>query len=434
MNYIKKNYKYLLLFLFFLVSLILFGYNNTDIIWNYGMAHAIRIGEIPYKDFNIITTPLYPFIMSLGLFIKDSYLVYIIEQSLLLVLFYYLVSKLLKEKTGIFLFVLVFPLFYLLFPNYNFLVVFFITLLLYLEKNKSNDYLIGLVLGLLFLTKHTIGGVILVCSLISCFNIKKSLKRIGIFLVVVFVFVIYLLITNSLYDFINLSILGLFDFNKSNNYMNWVFLMICILMFIHLIIRFIKDRKNINNYYLLGSFTLVIPIVDFFHLNYLVLLYLIIIIIELDNKNINNIKKIIIPLIITTIGINIYLNMGVYRNIKFIKYNHFEGYITTKSFEKSIDRVYNKYKDGNNYMFAFPNMFFDISTDHKITYFDVPLYGNFGYNGVSTMKKKIDSMHDIYFFIKSDDNTQYCTEIYYYIKNISKAVEVIDGYEIYYKE
>ena len=114
MGFIKKNYKYLLLFLFFLISLIFFGFNNTDIIWNYGMAHAIRIGEIPYKDFNIITTPLYPFIMSIGLFIKDSYIVYLLEQSLLLTVYFYLLDKLLKDKIFILLFIFIFPIFYII--------------------------------------------------------------------------------------------------------------------------------------------------------------------------------------------------------------------------------------------------------------------------------------------------------------------------------
>ena len=434
MEFIKKNYKYLLLFLFFLVSLIFFGFNNTDIIWNYGMAHAIRIGEIPYKDFNIITTPLYPFIMSLGLFIKDSYIVYIIEQSLFLTAYFYLLSKLLKDKTYILLFVFIFPVFYTIFPNYNFLVIFLITLLIYLEKNKANDYLIGLVLGLLFLTKHTIGGMVLLCSLISCFSIKKDIKRIVSFLIPNIIFLIYLLITKSLYSFINLSLLGLFDFGKSNNTIHWFSVIICILIFIHLIIRFIKDHKNINNYYLLGSFSLIIPIIDFFHMNYLIAIYFIIIVSELDNNIIDICKKLALPLVLVTVLINISVNTTVYKDMKFSKFKHFEGYITTNSYEKELDKVYKEYKRDNNYMFSLSNMFFDISIDHKITYFDVPLYGNFGYKGVSSMNKKIDSMHDVYFYIQYNDNIQFCEDIYNHIKEVSTKEKEISGFEIYYKE
>ena len=434
MKYIKDNYKYILLFLFFFLSLILFGFNNTDILWNYGFSHAIRMGEIPYIDFNIITTPLYAFIMSLGLFIKDSYLVFILEQSLLLVLFYFISNKLLNGKGSILIFLLIFPLFTTLFPNYNFLVIFFITLLLYLEKNKSNDYLIGFILGLLLLTKHTIGGVILICSLISCFSIKKSLKRLVGFIIPCIIFLIYLLITNSFNDFINLSLLGIFDFGKNNNGIFIISTIITIVIFIHLIIRFIKNPKNISNYYLLGSFSLVIPIIDYFHVGYLIIIYFIIIISELDDKVIYSLNRFSIPLILATIGMNLFINMRVYGDIKFLNYNHFDGYISTNYFSKKLDTIYNEYKDGNNYMFSFSSMFYDISTDHRITYFDVPLYGNFGYNGISNMKEKIDSMHDVHFFIQKSDNRQFCVEIYDYIKDTCTKEKDIGDFEIYYKK
>ena len=434
MGFIKKNYKYLLLFLFFLISLIFFGFNNTDIIWNYGMAHAIRIGEIPYKDFNIITTPLYPFIMSIGLFIKDSYIVYLLEQSLLLTVYFYLLDKLLKDKIYNLLFIFIFPIFYIIFPNYNFLVIFLITLLIYLEKNKSNDYYIGLVLGLLFITKHTIGGILLICSLISTFSIKKDLKRISTFLIPNILLLIYLLITNSFFNFINLSIMGLFDFGKSNNGAHYISGFIFIVIILHLIIRFIKDYKNNNNYYLLGSLSFVIPIIDFFHINYLIAIYFVIILSELDNKYMDILKRTAPALILVTVLINISINIDIYKDIKLCSFNHFEGYITTKSYEKRLNQIYKKYESDNNYMFSLSSMFFDISTNHKITYFDIPLYGNFGYNGVNNMKKRIDSIHDAYFFIQFNDDRQFSDEIYNYIKKVSKKQKELEGYEIYYKK
>ena len=98
MSIIKNNLKYLLYFIFFLLCLLLFQNNNLDNMWNYGMAHAIRIGEVPYKDFNIISTPLYPIVMSLGLFIKDSYLVYLIEQSILCTILVFFLEKIMDKK------------------------------------------------------------------------------------------------------------------------------------------------------------------------------------------------------------------------------------------------------------------------------------------------------------------------------------------------
>ena len=72
----KKNIlnisKYIILFIIFFIFFLFFSTGDADVIWNYGFSHAIRIGEIPYKDFNMIITPLYPAIMSIGLFIRKE--------------------------------------------------------------------------------------------------------------------------------------------------------------------------------------------------------------------------------------------------------------------------------------------------------------------------------------------------------------------------
>ena len=98
----KKNIlnisKYIILFIIFFSFFLFFSTGDADVIWNYGFSHAIRIGEIPYKDFNMIITPLYPAIMSIGLFIKNSWLVFLIEQSILLLAFIFLLDKLLEKK------------------------------------------------------------------------------------------------------------------------------------------------------------------------------------------------------------------------------------------------------------------------------------------------------------------------------------------------
>ena len=169
--------KYILLFIFFFVILLLFGQNNTDNIWNYGVSHALRMGELPYRDYNSITTPLYQFIMSIGLFIYDSYLTFIIEQAIFCLFLYYTIEKLVGKNILFVFSILLFPIFTFIFPNYNFLVILLFFYLLYLEKNNKSDSLIGIVLGLLVLSKHTVGGVVLIFSLFATKDIKRSFKR-----------------------------------------------------------------------------------------------------------------------------------------------------------------------------------------------------------------------------------------------------------------
>lgn len=66
----KYNQKIILgLFLFgvfLLWNLILFPI-TLDEIWNYGFSHSLYSGLVPYKDFNMVITPFYPFLMSIGL-------------------------------------------------------------------------------------------------------------------------------------------------------------------------------------------------------------------------------------------------------------------------------------------------------------------------------------------------------------------------------
>ena len=79
-------------------------------------------------------------------------------------------------------------------------------------------------------------------------------------------------------------------------------------------------------------------------------------------------------------------------------------------------------------------MFFDIASDHQITYFDIPLYGNFGYDGVESMKKKVEEMHDVYFYVKGSENIQYCKEVYQTIIDSSEYRYKVWEFDVYYKD
>ena len=58
----KKGKKVLIiafLFLAYLFITMIVNQLQNDEIWSYGFAHNIYKGLIPYKDFNLISTPLY---------------------------------------------------------------------------------------------------------------------------------------------------------------------------------------------------------------------------------------------------------------------------------------------------------------------------------------------------------------------------------------
>ena len=94
-KFVEKNLKYILIFIFFLIIYQFLGFTNMygDPIANYGFSHAIRNGEIPYVDFNTISTPLYAFVMSIGLYLVDNYLMFNIEQAILCTVMFYFLYK-----------------------------------------------------------------------------------------------------------------------------------------------------------------------------------------------------------------------------------------------------------------------------------------------------------------------------------------------------
>ena len=429
----------LVIIVFFVVYslLILFSINFADVTWNYGMSHAIRLGEVPYKDFNIVMPPLYQFLMTLFLFIKNSYLVYLFSQAILVTLFFVFIYKLIGNKLLILLPIIAFPKFFFILPNYNFLAIFLIIILIYLEKNKKSDYLIGFILSLLILTKHNIGFFFLIVTLIGTFDFSKIKKRLLGVLPLLILFFIYLLINNNLYEFIDLTILGLFDFGSSNVGFILYILVLSIIIFIYLIYRFIKNPKDINNYYLLGSYSFIIPIIDQFHFNYFIFIFIFIILYNtiINKRYIKHIYLFCGLLFSFIVIFNFYLNWGFYKDKKFLTNKYFYGYIVNNELDKYINNIYTDYNSrGNNYMFSYDNMFFDIMSNHKITYFDIPNSGNYGYNGINKMKKKIDKMHDVYFYINKREDTQFSMEIYNYIKEVSVKKYKIEDFIVYYKE
>ena len=169
MDFIKKYGKYFVLFVVVLLGDIFFRCAFYDSAVQYGMAHAIRMGEYPYLDFNTVSTPLYIFVMSIPLFICDNYIIYLIFSSLLTVAIYYYADKIIKYHKITFVLVSFLPFFDVICPSYNLLTKFLIVLLIYFEMNQKKDFLIGIFLGLCILSKQSIGVFIAFMGMVYAF-------------------------------------------------------------------------------------------------------------------------------------------------------------------------------------------------------------------------------------------------------------------------
>ncbi len=429
----KKVYKYLMfifLFIVFLLFNLIISPLNLDEIWSYGFSNNIYLGLIPYKDFNMVITPFYSILMALPMYIfGNNILIFHIENTIIITLFLIIVYKLIKEKIFLILPLLIFPM-NITFPNYNFFILFLFILLIYLEKNKKNNILIGIIISLIFLTKQSVGIFLLP---IAIFYSKDKLKKIVGFIIPNIIFTIYLIITNSFKEFIDLCFLGLFDFGKENSNFN-IFFIFTILLVVALLFL-IKKNKKIEYYYLLTFILICVPLFDLYHFFIYLVAYLIVLIMN-DNIYIFKPKLIGVTLFIGILSIYIIksnFNSLYYPN----KLNKFEyRYIENKNIEttKEVIKYMNKYN--NKVMFIGPDAYYyKIITNQKINYLDLINTGNFGYNGSNKLLNKVKKINKEYvFFVKKNElgnGKQTDQNLIKYILKHGKKIDEIYLYNIY---
>lgn len=438
-------FKYFGIFFFFFL-LLSFIYNNfmSDLYTNYGYSYAISRGQIPYKDFNLVVPLFSVFVYSIFLLFSKSIICLFLGQALFLTIIFYILDKIMGNKKSICLLVLLFPFILkfpsLLYPNYNFIVFFLFIILIYLESRHYNDYIIGLVLGLLIITKHTIGFFMIIPSLIYYLKKRDVLLKRGIGLLLpLIVFFLYLIISKTIYSFIDLCVLGLFDFGTHNSSFNIIYLIIMISIFIICIYKYYHN-KNIDYLYMISFLMMGIPIVDKYHISIIIFTFLIICL-KNSKFSINKSILILINLLILIIPFlqfliisnNKYIDLYSFKNVSFI-------YLNEKEY-KNILKVNKFLKEKNTYylMGANFNYLFELINNKDIKYTDGLYYGNYGYDGTRKIVDYVKNIHDAYFVIydnEFDKNNegQYLVEVPLYIINNCDRIKKIDGYSIYYKE
>ena len=117
---------------------------NLDELWNFNFANNVENGLVPYRDFNMVQTPLLPMINAIFLAIFSNELIVMRILACLLcagVLFtFYKILNLLKANKGISLFA-VMALFYMLKDyfcmDYNFAVLFVTLIIIYIELKRN---------------------------------------------------------------------------------------------------------------------------------------------------------------------------------------------------------------------------------------------------------------------------------------------------------
>ena len=435
MNKLKRFIPYFILFISICIVNLLFITNNMDEVWNYGFSYAIRLGEVPYRDFNLILPPFYPYFMSIPLFINNSYLSFILFHSLIMTGCFYLLFKMYKDYSYLIL-LISFLLFSIIYPTYNAFLLVLLVLIIYLEKSeyKNKDYLIGLVVALSILTKHSVGIFFIIPSLLFYKNVNLGKRFIG-FIIPNIIFLIYLLVTKTLFAFINLCVLGMFDFS-SNSLGITISLIIFIIIFIISIFILVKNKSNINNYYLILAYSIYLPLFDSLHLFYVIFIFLILL---GENYKISSINyKLVFFVCISIIGIFVGYNKFKYGFIYPNNINHFEFKFISPNHLGISNDVLAYIKDNDVLFYDDEAYFYKIASDSKIGFLDIVNHGNHGYNGSDKIIEYIEDNKDKLFLVKKDTKerikfrrTQLDKDGYLYIIKHFKKIDSIQLYDVY---
>ena len=477
----KKNIKEILLFIligmFFTSSILIRRASNLDELWNYNFASNIANGLVPYKDFNMVVTPLLSIIG--GMFLTISGKELLIFRSLnialnttIIFLMYKIMDKLKIRKylTLILLFLLTYVYKEYAMFDYNFAVSFVSLIILYLElkdyetQKKSYQIIIGVLAGICITLKQTTGiiiGVTLLGYKILDTRNKQEFKQylkqftyriIGL-AIPVLIMILYLVVDNAFYDFIDYCILGVSTFSNKISYFTRLIknqnilikiLSIMPISLLILLVRYIRKRdKNALVLFALGVATLsvVYPISDESHLIPGILITLIGVGYILNNL-INRPGKILerfCYIFIVLFVLYQFIN-GIYiysKSTKNTQIAHYKGIIMTDSGQEANIKIsdYIKNSDKKVYILDATAAYYMIPIDIYNKNYDMFCLGNFGINGeqgqIENLQKEKGS---IKLLIKTEgkarnwQNPEKVRE--WIIKNMNKTGQ-LGGFDIY---
>lgn len=510
----KKIINILTQFSIFTLSLVVFlvarlanPATDLDEVWNYNTANAFAMGLIPYKQVSMITTPLLPMINSIFLkVVFNGIMTYRVLMGIvfaLIVLFIYLIIKELSSKKllsyicAFFIGTLLIKKF-LLDYNYLFLLISLVIAFLEIRDIKKNENFnfnhnlcVGFLTGLAFLTKQTI-GILLIFVMIfevfiymkkSGFDLKfnKFIKLIGVrifgMMVPIIIFLIYLGVTGAFNDFINYAIKGVREFSNNVPYyrlfdsndkvvsiISRLFIIVYIPLFITFILESIKNKKlkdELINIYVLAFcsipvIAIIYPISDDFHLMVasffalIIIAYLLILVLKKIDSFIKIdvfYKKLLLIGILVVIVLISFKNVIIERNINvkenvLVPFKHYEGIYVPEYLSKRISDVTDKVQSYSNsgresIIVDAEAAIYDIVLNRYKKNYDMLLIGNIGENGVEKIINEIKDSHNVYYFVKNPQyalNWQLPEDIVDYIRNNLKYHETVSVFDVYYKD
>lgn len=428
-----KKKDILILIIIFIYTGILITYSNADndLIWNYGFSYNFANHLLMYKDYNMVITPLYPFLGGILMrILGNNFLIFNLYNTILsTILYYYLYKK--YPHTFIPSIILIS---FILRPSYNFLVLFLVLILLNIKEEK--DFFIGFILGLLFLTKQSFILLILP-SIYLITKPKRLFKRIGAFFLPCLFFLIYFILTNTFLDFLNYTFLGLFSFSSKNSFFNLGTIFILSLI-IYLFLYYLKT-KDIKVLYLITYQIMAYPIFNTMHIILSIIPVIIYFLDKLVKKkkyNLNYLRYfnyfVSILLICPVLSIPLqYLNKDLVEGENALEYKDISrSYLVNKDlFLKEVPNL------NNTYFLMYDAYIYKYLLNNPITSYDLLLNGNLGYNGEERVIDYFNSLDSNTYFVLNRAYTggQLSKNIDAYIRNHYLKVKDFQEFTLYKK-
>ena len=472
---LKNNrFKNLILFIMFafIISIYIFdrGITDFDELWNFNFALNISNGLVPYRDFNILQTPLMPFVSGILLKILGKELLIMRALGVLLstsiIFMSYIILKKFKINStyciGVSLFLIyVYKNYFTI--DYNFMNLLLILIIIYLElKNKDVDrflysFGLGVILGLTILTKQSTG---LVISFIACGYrllvvrnidsflkfIKTAIARVIGICIPVLAFIVYLIVTNAYDDFIDYAILGINTFSNSIKYSSLLdnekiiavsSIVVPMIIIVELIYSAFTSNKEkiILSSYAIGSLVLVYPIADSIHF----------LIGAMPNKETLIVSKIVNELIIFAfVFLSLYNTYRTFEKLfnekDYQSLAHFRGiYMDDHEISEieNVDKFILNDKENTIMLDAYASIYM-IPIDKYDKDFSLFLKGNLGSRGEEGIISKIQALNSgTKFLIRKDGyrrNWQTPEKVISYVKKEYKKIDEVEIFDIYVKE
>lgn len=478
---------FIIMFVVIAVNIFIRPLNDLDEIWNFNFAKCISSGNVPYKQINMITTPLSSFIGALALvmFGKELFvmraLASILATTILLII--YKIFRLLKIDRYISMIMTLFicvNYIELFVYDYNFLLILLVLLIIYLEiknnqYNKASklNFVIGIVAGLCVITKQTVGSICLVIVLLNniwLINSRSDLKHYIKTLIIrivgssipITLFICYLLYNGAFGSFLEYCILGISTFNNKISYLNLVLnsdikltIMsivvptVIIMCAIRNLVKRPKNLKKKNQYillmYSLSAFVLAFPISDTIHFMIGILPATILIVywiycrygeilskIQLKWQKVFALYMLILLILFSASSILVSFN----NDLVICKLKGFNNIPVNKDLDCEIKNVQNYIINQQDKVYIIDSTasIYFIPLDIYNKDYDLFLIGNVGKNGTNTKIKELCEKENIKILVNSNiENINWQMDkkdIQYVIENKEKVGQ-IERFDIY---